>query len=127
MTDPIKDLLAVLDLPEEEQKMWLALNLILRCEQANETGTAIYPKAQLESLADLAFRLTPDEGYSWDRAKILVWKERDCEIAQIMKECRASHSVLLKAANEWVSSNKSMPIDRIIAALIAKELAKEKK
>ena len=102
-----KELLAVLDMPEEEQWEWALVNN--------------HRKTYRESLSDLAFRLTPEGGEEWMDAKILVWEYRNPEEKQI-EEYKFRK---LNSANDWFMSSEATATDRVIAALIAKQEAKE--
>ena len=104
MTKEIRDLLAVLDLPEDEQCNWLSQNTEIKFK-AHLTGQ--------ESLADLAFRLRDEAvksfdnwwGY-WERAIEIVYLQSKKEPDDI--------------CDWWMYFSR--PIHWIIAALIEKKL-----
>lgn len=116
MTPKIKELKAVLDMPEEGQKIWLVAKKIMKSSEG-EKGEVVLE----ESLADLAFRLrdevkllTTKGGYSlWYKAKIAIY---NYEFYQDRTQ-RGTDAF-------WEYDAKK--IHFIIRALIAKELAKEK-
>lgn len=99
MSKGIDELLAVLDMPENEQNKYCWHNL---------------PRKSWESLADLAFRLR-DEMWIEDAfgdALVLIYKKCSDVVANVT-DCFA-----------WFVLN-AQPIHWIIAALITKQLAKE--
>ncbi|GAG84237.1 unnamed protein product, partial [marine sediment metagenome] len=67
-------------------------------------------------------RLTPEESDIWEKAKAMVWKHRNPEQAKIVKW--QNHITCYEAANRWFMSKAATAIDRIIAALIAKQKEK---
>ncbi|MEE9302887.1 MAG: hypothetical protein V3U84_03785, partial [Thiotrichaceae bacterium] len=99
-----KELLAVLDLPEEEQNRWCCLNT---------------DRKSHESFADLAFRLRREAIRldNWAKAKKIVHKKRE--------DFRGAdgRSFNLNASNRYFA-NVAEEIDFVITGLIAKSLAK---
>lgn len=108
MSESIENLLAVLDMTEEEQEEWIIASGLL----PEEDGIPIYSKP---ILADFAFRLRDEvtatkEGiYFWDRAMAEVCREKDISYKEFLTWCHA----------------KAQPPDWIIAAEIAKILAEK--
>lgn len=101
MTDKIKELLAVLDMPEEEQIQFLVDYL------ESSTDQSYLP----DQLADLAFRLRDEVGNV---------AFHHC----IAKVCKHINPYVMNYAGYGLCT--CQPIHWIIAALCAKELAKEK-
>ncbi len=116
MTPKIKELLVVLDMPVEEQWAWIT---------EGKKVIEFFPDDEIfigdpqKYLADLAFRLR-------DEVKAFVghkfWDEGKCLVANYVANDVEGGGL---AYNQWFIDN-SQPIHWIIAALIAKELAKEK-
>ena len=104
MSQKTKELLAVLDLPEGEQWIWVSENY----------------KDKFWSLADLAFRLR-DEAANMRYSKLVSAMEKVA-----MKSAKALTSYDMEGFNEWFAM-VAKPIHWIIAALISKELAKGEK
>jgi len=99
----IDELLAVLDMPEDEQIIWCAKN----------AGYDLLDS----TLADLAFRLRDEvkkQGLNLQYYNAAQW---------VMYKATGSHNHG-DYKDKWFSYN-AQPIHWIIAALIAKELAKE--
>ena len=109
MKTKIDELLAVLDMPEEEQHRWLLDNL--------EEPTLSY-FALGNSLADLAFWLRDEANKLSDDA----WSEG---LVQVYTKC-ADKIVDAADCLSWFVNN-AQPIHFIIAALIAKALEGEQK
>lgn len=113
MDTKIKELLAVLDLPEEEQIQFLVDYL------ESSTDQSYLP----DQLADLAFRLRDEVIKLENGSKFLL--EAIVEIIG-HKEGRAicptcGHEQATRGFWEW--RDKAQPIDHIVAALRAKEMA----
>jgi hypothetical protein len=118
--EKIKELLAVLTMPEKEQ----AKKLAKLYSQDNDGNLIFYPVekiAQRTFLADLAFRLRDEiwSDYPPFTDKQHCWYNA---LTEINKKIHTSH---------WLGGEKSwwmeyaQPIHWIIAALVAKQLAKE--
>ncbi len=107
-----EELLKVLDMPEDEQFNWVKENAGMK---GYITKGGIN-RISTESLADLAFRLTPEGGKEWMDAKILVWEHRNPEEKQVFEYRFRKRN----DANDWFMSNEATAMDRVIAALIAK-------
>lgn len=110
MSDKIKELLAVLDLPEDEQFLWVYEHITYEKYECHQCGGQ---DTSAETLADLAFRLRDE-----------VCKV-SCEDYYSGLEAVYNH----RHAKKYISfyafwTYQSKPIDMIIAALIAKELNK---
>lgn len=108
MTNPkIKELLAVLDLPEFEQQDWVFKNV------AHEHPDSIPRYERKMRIADLAFRLR-DEGGNFNEGLTCVFEHLEGFSAY-------------KEMLYWVCGlgGACQPIHWIIAALIAKELEKK--
>jgi len=123
MQDKIADLLKVLDMSEGMQRDWCIENKLLNMLPYTEC-------ARYESLADLAFGLRDETkhlsyGGQFFAARELIcckvsgWYERE------QKEEGRTHSSL-HDAGVWFT-REAQPIHWVIASLIAKQLAKEKK
>ena len=109
MSKSIDKLFPVLEMPEERQLKWAQKNLM---ESSSERWCT--------SLADLAFRLR-DEAVNIRYSKLVSAMEKVA-----MKSAKALTSYDMEGFNEWFTM-EAQPIDWIIAALIAKELAKQPK
>ena len=105
MTTEIKELLAVLGLPEEEQR-----KLIWDWVYNEYPGWEVFEAPQ--SLADLAFRLR-------DKAGQGRFVDAIVEVFEFLFGYSDYKSVMM-----WLCSQECQPVHWIIAALIAKELAK---
>jgi len=110
----VDKLLAVLDLPEEEQIAYLIEDAIIDCQD-----DLAYEPTPTESLADFSFRLRNE--ISKNDINFL-WKEG----------CESVYEYCYKESDEYSSFDAwwlyiSQPIHWIIAALIAKEFAKGEK
>ena len=132
MPDEIKDLLAVLDMTEEEQWTYLAKAGLMSHPwdaQSIKLGVLQWKweaffhreakKTFQAKLADLAFALRDEViGFStWPEAKRIVHKQREGFMG-------GRYSVLT-AANRYFA-DIATATDIVITALIAKKLAKEK-
>lgn len=105
MPDKINELLAVLDLPKEEQYLWVTIWIADNLPNAFQRGE----RCEL-SLADLAFRL---------RDAVVKKDRRDWDDAVVVVSNYCKQPIFL-----W--PHYSQPIHWIIAALIAKELQNAK-
>ena len=103
MTEKIKELLSVLDLPEYEQITWLASEGVAKL--MGEVGKMVL----VVSLADLAFRLRDEIKEPEDFLSALY------TVTQYLK---------VKYTETFWGLFYAKPIDWIITALIAKELCK---
>lgn len=128
MTDKIKELLTVLDLPQSKQRNWLWNKKLIH---------------EVESLADLAFRLR-DEALllqcktakacifpyglnagsgCWTIAKTVTVGHSEESMENFICLFGDNHLEQERIVDKWCT-NRALPIHFIIAALIAKELAK---
>jgi len=152
MTDKIKDLLAVLDLPEEEQRVAIAYHIVpkpwkhfasgsftpsscdpeycRKCKKplqtvADDESDCPKPDGLSESLADLAFRLKREaDPQEFARALVLVYDH----IEPIPKGINPALvvDIIAEAMKGWAMVEVE-PIHWIISSLIAKELNNEDK
>jgi hypothetical protein len=106
MSDKIKELLAVLDLPIKSQRKWVAKWASNNLPRTHGVITSL-------SLADLAFRLRDEAA----ERPILFKQAREIVVTRKMEAMRPY-------ADSWFIE-AATPIRWIIAALIAKELANE--
>ena len=103
MTDRTKKLLAVLDIPEKEQRKWLLLNVF-------------HERMPRESNADLAFRLRDETD------PVLFWNG----MVQVMNKVATTGQIYTDigvVSNEGWWWQHSKPIHWVIAALIAEEIS----
>ncbi len=103
VTPKIKELLAVLDLPEEEQQKWMFIHGVIHHHPTDEN--------RIESLADLAFRLRPEPSREYHKALRIVFHYWVNKIG--------SH-IFYDGYEKWLEFHITA-IDRIIAALIVTE------
>lgn len=106
-----EELLAVLDLPENEQWNWLVKN--------NIGGLAV---GEVAHLADLAFRLRDEAAIDWTNyceAMTTIWAYW-CKSTWADRKTKGEDKKHIKYRKFWMLH--SQPIHWIIAALIAKEL-----
>lgn len=162
MNKKIQKLLAVLDLPEEEQRnevtklispakawkhsyhLWEGAHgdcPLWECDKCERkilreklkampwdapvrSGKCNIPDSLNISLADLAFRLRDEvEEFCWEKAKVLIWSK----YYPIANEKIGGFQQKLSCTNGFFTSRDMKSIHWIIAALIAKELAKDGK
>lgn len=122
-------LLELIDAPFVSQQIHLVAAGIIKSGEDEDTGAAYLE----ESFADLAFRLRDeimqiekDAQYTLHPHKGL-WLDALCEVIEYCegrtycKECHQKHST--KKLFSW--GDHAQPIHWIVAALIAKEMAKE--
>ena len=113
MTTNVDKLIRVLDMPDHKQDEWCSNN-----------ATRMTHGENLESLADLAFRLRDDvvKLPEWRKAKELVWIH--CGGRATLKLVEgldgADEAIVLRRNVFFV--NDAEPMQWIIAALIAKQL-----
>jgi len=135
----IEELLAILDLPEDEQAIFLKNHFTKLYFNSDEwpywygvchilhSGT---PSEQRDILAIIAFQLrdelhNPIGAMSWDIACWEVWKyEKKRQDSNILERKHLSRETLERYCHQWTSF-WAEPIHWIIIALIAKLLAKE--
>lgn len=110
-------LLDILDSPEDNQKIYLAIGGILGIEEDEKTGAAYLT----ESFADVAFRMRDEvikNGCDWLKAVCEVIGHLEGQ--EYCKECGQKHKT--KKVFNW--GEEAQPVHWIIAALIA-EVRKE--
>lgn len=107
----VNALLAILDMPEDRQRICLTTEGILEKETAETVGTCLIP-----SLADVAFRMRDEvikNGCNWLSAVCEVIEY--CEGQEYCKECHQKR--VTKKYFNW--GEQAQPVHWIIAALIA--------
>lgn len=123
MSKEIDELLAVLDMPEDEQWSWITEgDKVIKFFPDDE----IFIGDPQKYLADLAFRLRDEAdcmSHWWDGVEAVYQKAQADFIEAHIRI--APEIAELNAALQWFT-NHSQPIHWIVASLIAKELAKEK-
>lgn len=123
----IDELLAVLDLPEEEQSVWLfdrfATSFMKKMQEVGDRlkweeneWRSTKQDAMSNQVADLAFRLRDEIGEG------RMFDDLNCEEAVYKYRVKENYRPEM-FTSWWICHSK--PIHWIIAALIAKELAKE--
>jgi len=119
MSGEIDKLLAVLHMPEEEQEEWVESH----CELEGWAAPISKDFVPTESLADLAFRLWEPANLRTQLAQgaLYVWTYRTHN-KYIRNKNTASFEEWWNCFN-WLAY--ATAIDKIIAALIAKELEKK--
>lgn len=122
MNKEITELLAIIDMPEDGQKIWLVCENVIQNSEG-EKGQVVLE----ESLADLAFRLRDDFHYAlgsvvWDKACWEVWAhEKKRQGSNILDREHLSLETKLGYCTSWAAF-WATPIHWIVIALIAKEL-----
>lgn len=127
--EKIKELLSVLDMPEEEQWKWLNDNFPDDDALHFCSGTPVCLVGEQE-LAFLAFRLRDEvwDTEGWTKAKEIIWlhcRKEAAKAKELFESVDDGDEPLWRRINGWFV-NVAKPIHFIIAALIAKELGNGK-
>ena len=108
-----QELLAILDMSEDEQYEWVEEN----CETMGFESSSDKTWVMCDSLEEIAIRLRDEE--CKDNAGIINYKDALLKIYEIWDGKQAPRLRVIISFTAWIIAYKK-PIDDIIAALIAK-------
>ena len=133
--DKIQEVLAMVDLPEEQQiRKLYELGYTNYFVKLHCGRNGITYECKSGSLAGLAFRMRGEavelgvDEYAiayWERAKIEVWKLRKQKVFEVFKKVGLDSFLTNLSSADRYFADEATAIDIIAAALIAKILAKE--